>query len=350
MLNISCFDKNPSLKKKFEALIKPGATEAEINAAAINVLVAEYKSIHNETNSLRKKAGVPLLEFKVPQELYDYVAAISQPTPKAAPITPTAPVSTGTYILDGKTQNTFTTPSGKKIIFTAPADITKETAAAKIRYVNNDDLKEIVANLKAGGKDPGVEVSKVIFNAIAPTLNEMKALEAELTVTIPDDVEEVVVADAEAKLGAPVSQSVLDVVNRRISGLDNEVLREVIKKELKTFVPENWDQVEKWLKANFPNIPVYRVKNIIQATNGRQAWGMFKDGAIYIYENAEVGTVYHEVFHAVWRMFADPAEQKAVMDEMKARSGTFFDRSSLKDVKYSEATEEQLEEKLAEEF
>ena len=88
--------------------------------------------------------------------------------------------------------------------------------------------------------------------------------------------------------------------------------------------------METWLKANFPNVPVYRVKNIIQATNGRQAWGMFKDGAIYIYENAEVGTVYHEVFHAVWRMFSDPVEQKAVLDEMRSRSGKFYDRASMK--------------------
>jgi spore coat protein CotF len=124
----------------------------------------------------------------------------------------------------------------------------------------------------------------------------------------------------------------------------------VIEKELKAFVPENWSQVETWLKANFPNIPVYRVKNIIQATNGRQAWGMFKDGAIYIYENAEVGTVYHEVFHAVWRMFSDPVEQKAVLDEMRSRGGKFYDRASMNDVSYSEATEDQLEEKLAEEF
>jgi len=115
-------------------------------------------------------------------------------------------------------------------------------------------------------------------------------------------------------------------------------LRQRIEQEMKNFKPENWDKVEKWLKAKFPNIPVYRVKNIIQATNGRQAWGMFKDGAIYIYENAEVGTVYHEVFHAVWRMFSDPVEQAAVIAEVKARKGM------------ENATEDEIEEILAEEF
>ena len=273
--------------------------------------------------------------------------AQAQGTARTEPVTTATPV---TYKLDGSTPQTYTSPEGKKIMFTASANTTAENANTEIKILKGGDLDEVVAKIKAAGKDPGEILKKTVFNAIAPTLNEMKAMEADLTVTIPDDVEEVVVADAESKMGKPISQSVMDAVNRKISGLDNEALRVVIEKELKAFVPENWSQVETWLKSNFPNVPVYRVKNIIQATNGRQAWGMFKDGAIYIYENAEVGTVYHEVFHAVWRMFSDPTEQKAVLDEMKSRSGKFYDRASMNDVSYSEATEDQLEEKLAEEF
>jgi hypothetical protein len=263
---------------------------------------------------------------------------------------PAAPVPTEKFILDGKTPNTYTSPQGKKLIFIAPADTTKENALQKISILKGGDLEELMAKVKDAGKDPATVLKGTIFNAIAPTLNEMKALEAELTVTIPEDVEEVVVADAESQMGKPVDQDIIDAVNEKISGMDDEALRVVVENELKAFVPENWNQVETWLKANFPNIPVYRVKNIIQATNGRQAWGMFKDGAIYVYENAEVGTAYHEVFHAVWRMFSDSAEQKAILDEMRTRGGKFFDRASLSDVNYSEATEEQLEEKLAEEF
>lgn len=255
-----------------------------------------------------------------------------------------------TYTLDGSTPQTYTSPEGKKIIFTAPANTTSENALTEIKILRGGDLDEVVATIKTAGKDPAVVLKKTMFNAITPTLNELRAMEAEFVVTIPEAVEQIVVEDAAAKVGKPISKSVLDAVNRKISGLSDEALRVVIEKELKTFVPENWNDVEKWLKSKFPNVPVYRVKNMIRATNGRQAWGMFKDGAIYIYENAEVGTVYHEVFHAVWRMFSDPSEQKAVMDEMKSRNGKFYDRASLKDISYSEATEEQLEEKLAEEF
>ena len=116
------------------------------------------------------------------------------------------------------------------------------------------------------------------------------------------------------------------------------------------FEPENWTEVESWLKKNFPNVPVFRVKNIIQATNGRQAWGMFKDGAIYVYENAETGTAYHEVFEAVWKMFTGAEEQANIINEFKARKGTFIDRPTRQKVKYSEATPAQVKEELAEQF
>jgi predicted NAD-dependent protein-ADP-ribosyltransferase YbiA (DUF1768 family) len=318
--------------------VRPTTNEEDINRT----------NIYFFTTDTADNFVIPVVEKK--KAVTPKVLTPGAPTPAAAPA-PVAEAPTVTYTLDGKTSNTYTSPEGKKIIFKAPADTTSENATTKIQIVQGGDLDEVVAKIKAAGKDPGEMLKKAIFaNAIAPMLNQTRAMEAELTVTIPDDVEEVVVADAESKMGKPISQSVLDAVNKKISGLDNEALRVVIEKELKAFVPENWSQVETWLKANFPNIPVYRVKNIIQATNGRQAWGMFKDGAIYIYENAEVGTVYHEVFHAVWRMFSDPVEQKAVLDEMRSRGGKFYDRASMNDVSYSEATEDQLEEKLAEEF
>lgn len=123
-----------------------------------------------------------------------------------------------------------------------------------------------------------------------------------------------------------------------------------LAKDLKKFKPENWSKVEAFLKEKYPNIPVYRVKNYILAANGRRAHGMFQDGAIYLSETAEVGTVYHEVFHSVFQALTSPEERANIAAEFRGRSGSFFDRASLKDVKYSEATDKQMEEKLAEEF
>ena len=159
-------------------------------------------------------------------------------------------------------------------------------------------------------------------------------------------------------IGTPAQQteaqqkidSLEDQINQAISDANSEDLRVKINQEIEMFEPENWTDVESWLKKNFPNVPVFRVKNIIQATNGRQAWGMFKDGAIYVYENAETGTAYHEVFEAVWKMFTGAEEQANIINEFKARKGTFIDRPTGQKVKYSEATPAQIKEELAEQF
>src|SRR5690606_30779822 len=56
---------------------------------------------------------------------------------------------------------------------------------------------------------------------------------------------------------------------------------------------ENWEEADAWLKANFPNLPVYRVKNVMRSTNGKQLWGMLQDAAIYLQQHSEKGTIYH---------------------------------------------------------
>jgi hypothetical protein len=131
---------------------------------------------------------------------------------------------------------------------------------------------------------------------------------------------------------------------------DDSAMRVVLARQARKFQGEDWAKLEEGIKKMLPNVPIYRVKNIIQATNGKQAWGMLHNGAIYIYENAEVGTVYHEVFEAVWKMFADPSEKEAILKEFTSRPGTFVDRETGKTVEHKYATAHQIKEQLAEEF
>jgi len=132
--------------------------------------------------------------------------------------------------------------------------------------------------------------------------------------------------------------------------LGKEALREFTIDKFRQFNPENFDKLEDWFKSKFAGIPVYRVKNVIQASNGRQAWGMFHKGAIYLYENAEIGTAYHEVFEAVWAMMTSPAERKTIAKDFRNREGSYTDRFTGETIKYSEATDDQMREELAEEF
>ncbi len=286
------------------------------------------------------------------------VTAAPQPAPGPLVITPApaaptqqlpqiATSSTG-IVRDGVTMNTIDIklPNGTLI---GQASYTIDEAN-NLGLPENDQVTQDLAIAMNISLD---QAERAIANKIFQTVKE--AFTPQPAPTAPAPVAAPVVAQANAVAPKPVSKSSMKsaadiIAAMRQSGTNNAAMRQIISNQLKAFKPENWNEVEAWLKANFPNVPVYRVKNVLRSTNGRQAWGMFSDGAIYIYADAEVGTVYHEVFHAVWRMFADPKEVQDVINEFKGRSGSFTDRNTGKEVKYSEATTEQLEEELAEEF
>jgi ribA/ribD-fused uncharacterized protein len=169
------------------------------------------------------------------------------------------------------------------------------------------------------------------------------------------------VTDARKRIfGGASSQSVKEEARKRAEEIEKTIpaskrsnspeFRLAVEQQAKGLRIENWSDIEAAWKQMLPNVPLYRLKNVIQATNGRQAWGMLKNGAIYVYENAEVGTFYHEVFEAVWKMFTDPAEQQSIINEFKSRKGSFIDRPTGQTVNYSEATPQQIKEQLAEEF
>ena len=71
------------------------------------------------------------------------------------------------------------------------------------------------------------------------------------------------------------------------------------------FEVQNLEQELAWLKEALPQIPVHTMSTLIKG----RAWGMFSQNAIYLYQNAEKGTLYHEAFHAVFRLFLSSEER-----------------------------------------
>ena len=295
----------------------------------------------------------------------------------------------GTYILDGETVNILVLPESKrKIYFTANRElILKKDIKNGIKIAFGvGDAKAIQDELMEKGMTKEETLSQFrgnIFIAIKNKLSEKKVTSD--TKFVVEDDEDGDVEDSEAfnKLFGKKEKKKIEEIEKEeeeeendnteedtdkfgsfsvdddeelkddLDNLDDDVpFRQIVESRIKRFEGENWKKVENWLNKTFPNVPVYRVKNVLKSTNGEQAWGMFKNGAIYIYENAEVGTTYHEVFHAVWRMFSDTNERAAVLNELRSRKGTFYDVRSGNTLNYSDpnVTEKQLEEVLAEEF
>ena len=99
----------------------------------------------------------------------------------------------------------------------------------------------------------------------------------------------------------------------------------------------------RWLHKVLPQLTfdeskqiVEGINGLIQAGNGVYAYGMFKNGLIYIGKNAAKGTMYHEAFHAVVNTLLSSEDRD-----------TMFNEASKK---YNGKPYMELEELLAEDF
>jgi hypothetical protein len=278
-----------------------------------------------------------------------------------------AQASEGIFTKGGGFVNEYITPGGIGIRFTIEEDVNPENLKDTIQFKGLANAEQALDKIKEAM--PEIETDEDALKELAKQLRYMlyeKMIEepsASLTrrrVVTQDDADANDDADSEnffskIKKKAAGKEEVVEDAPKKpaakkvISKMKKKGLREVIKNQLLGVEIENWNDVEKFLKDNFPMIPVYRVKNIIEVTNGKQAWGAFENGAIYLYENAEVGTAYHEVFEAVWAMFTSPEERQSILDEFSSREGSFVDRPTQTTVAYKDATPQQIKEQLAEE-
>lgn len=348
-LEVLDFERARELQDQIDAISKTKPTTVKDGRQVlINNIEAKRKEALASAKTKEDKEKV--------KDKYDELIEIVKNVDVAAP---------SQFVFDGKTLNIYIGETGNMIVFTAESGITADNYNDKIKI--KPDLGDVLNIVKivmqktkldqAGAVD---NIKKSLANMLvqqesappappAPSQEEFDEFEPYVEPIFEGGVKNAI-EQVEQNTGKPVSNSLKSIINSRRNPSSKKARREIILQDLNKFKKEDWSKVEKWIKAVLPNIPVYRVKNVIQATNGKQAWGMFHNGAIYIYENAQVGTAYHEVFHAIWRMFTDTKEQEAIYNEFKNRNGKFFDRTSGKTINYSDATVDQMEEALAEEF
>lgn len=91
-----------------------------------------------------------------------------------------------------------------------------------------------------------------------------------------------------------------------------------------------WDMHKElaWLNKVLPQASredrINIVKGLIRIAkkdSSEEAWGMFKEGIIYISDNAAEGTVYHEAFHLVLDTLLSPKEVSRIFTEAKQKYG-----------------------------
>lgn len=109
---------------------------------------------------------------------------------------------------------------------------------------------------------------------------------------------------------------------------------------------EDFEELNAFMKRVLPQFMVYKTTELIKG----KAYGAFMNSAIYIYENAEYGTGFHEAFEAVWNSYLSDQEKEDLASEYRSREGTFFNKYSNLTKPYSSASMWDIKEMLAEEF
>jgi len=342
---------NPDLGDIVFTVDEEGNVGLDLEASADAILeLAKKKTAVGKSDEEAQNWAVSNL-IKAVENKINKPAATQTATEPAPVAKPTAAVSDQVVNFDDATPNILETDYGTVMYFAneqGEVDINLDESADAI--INLAEQKKVDHNKAAN------ILIKAIEKKIAPQLVQQQVPNLP-PVADPAPVVEAEVSDIEAKEEIISEQTTNDdddvswnePVKPTSSG-SRKLYRLAIRNKMQDIVPENWKQVEAFIKKVMPNVPIYRVKNIIGATNGRQAWGMFHQGAIYIYENAEIGTAYHEVFEAVWKMFAGAEEKQAIFKEFRNRKGSFYDVFQDREINYADATNEEVKEKLAEEF
>jgi hypothetical protein len=83
----------------------------------------------------------------------------------------------------------------------------------------------------------------------------------------------------------------------------------------------NSEEEVAWFKERFPQVDIAVLENLkeIVKNGGKQAWGVFHNAAVYLAQNAAVGTTYHEAFHVAFNMFLNEEQQESILNEASIR-------------------------------
>ena len=105
-----------------------------------------------------------------------------------------------------------------------------------------------------------------------------------------------------------------------------------------------------WAEEKVPGIPYEVLDNLVNTYDNQKAWGVFEKGVAKFYKGAPGTTPYHEIFEGIWKGFLTPEQRQLILNEFKAKAGQFTDRASGKKINYSDATDQQAKERIADDF
>lgn len=280
--------------------------------------------------------------------------------PAAVQSTPTQPkLSTqkiGEYDMSGNTINTYFNSKNEPVLFIGEINedgslyieiqdnetITKAIEnSATVEYAKNILINgQILVDGKINGVEPtNEEIIKIfvsgIINRDLLKLREEEKAAAKNNITTPEK--------------PPVDPISTDP-NRFNDAPELPDYRKVNSFEVDRMNEEDIEIFKKWAAKNFPNVPYEILTNIINTIDGEKAWGVFENGIIKFVKGGMRGTEYHEVMEAIWKAVLTEEEKDSLIEEFRLRDGSFIDRVTGKKINYLTARENEIKEKISDEF
>ena len=198
--------------------------------------------------------------------------------------------------------------------------------------------------LKEEGNDKDIdkpEVDKINAKYDA----ELAALEGKPVEEVKPSVEKTTPPPAEEPTSPPKSKK-----GRFKSGYDDARALSKGEAEAEKISQRDIEVFKAWHAKNAKTIPFEILDNIITLHDGRKAWGVFENGVAKFFKSGLRGTEYHEIFEGIWKGFLSENERQIILDEFKNKPGDFLDRESGRRILFSEATDRQAKERIADDF
>ena len=308
--------------------------------------------------------------------------AIKKVTKPEIPVAKGGAIEIGGYKMDGITTHTKELKALGNVTFTARLN-SNGVPAVIVDTIEN--LESIVADptktapyfdflKKENLFDATRSEQELMYDfasiAIANQLNKMKNAETapaapvaptpegEVAPTVQENIEKIqqledTVDDAEAK-------ALEDEINRQIAEKTNALnktksprkrnLRAIAGLDVPRMTDAELQLFKEWHAKNASTIPFEVLEHIMVTNDGKQAWGAFENGVAKFYKSAARGTEYHEIFHGIFNGFLTEEQRRVVLDEFKSKPGKFKDRATGNMIYYEEATDQQAEERIADDF
>lgn len=340
------------------------------NQVAADILRSIAKKvIARQALSVREQA---ILTGKT-SEINKIIADIAQGQPSPPPGEQGTPpeqeaaepiITAGRFTLDGVTMNVFSvngkdqakvaakvSPAGE-IEITAFESLRKKPLTEEQRQIITqlvtDEIAQAVLELIDQRKKQKAGLTDASSSTAADTTTPPPTSgQSTPTGTTPGSSETTPNTDANPAKGRTAEDIFKNLKARRSGGMGGGQFRMA---GIRASALEDIEKFQAYVNQVLPGVPVHILENLIRTTQGGYAWGEFRDKAIYLYRQAELGTGYHEVFEAVFGMFLSDRQQSSIIKEFKNRIGSFTDRETGISIPHADATDHQAKEQLAEEF